>query len=84
MSVAGGTPTLTLNDGGVATYDATATAALGDAKLVAFSYTVGANDRTQSLQVSSVNLNGAAIANSTMSTRCWVSGTLSEWLGATK
>ncbi|UFW53238.1 MULTISPECIES: FG-GAP repeat domain-containing protein [Bradyrhizobium] len=42
--ITGGTPTLTLNDSGVAIYDAAATAALGDPAKLVFSYTVGASD----------------------------------------
>lgn len=37
VTVSGGTPTLTLNDGGVAVYDAAATAALGDPTRMVFS-----------------------------------------------
>ncbi|WP_413989005.1 DUF4347 domain-containing protein [Labrys okinawensis] len=40
----GGTPTLTLNDGGAATYDSDATAALRDPTKLVFNYTVGAGD----------------------------------------
>lgn len=44
VTISGGTPTLTLNDGGIATYDVAATAALGDPTKMVFSYTVGASD----------------------------------------
>ncbi|GLS20283.1 hypothetical protein GCM10007874_33000 [Labrys miyagiensis] len=40
----GGTPTLTLNDGGTATYDSAATATLNDPTKLVFDYTVGAGD----------------------------------------
>ena len=52
MTVAGGTPTLTLNDGGTATYvGGSGTSAL------TFSYTVGAGQNTADLTVTAVNLN---------------------------
>ena len=54
MTVAGGTPTLTLNDGGTATY----TGGSGTNALT-FSYTVGAGQNTADLAVTAVNLNGA-------------------------
>lgn len=64
MRVSGGTPTLTLNDGGTATYDAAATAALGDPSKLAFSYTVGASDTpVDVLAVVDHSLNGATIAD---------------------
>ncbi|MDR3466109.1 MAG: hypothetical protein P4M07_09210 [Xanthobacteraceae bacterium] len=44
VTVTGGTPTLALNDGGTAIYDAAATAALGDPTRLMFDYTVGAAD----------------------------------------
>jgi hypothetical protein len=60
--VAGGTPTLTLNDGGTATY----TGGSGT-DVLTFSYTVGANDSSvssvSSLAVQSINLNGGTIAD---------------------
>lgn len=45
VTISGGTPALTLNDGGIATYDAAATAALGDATKAVFTYTVKAADQ---------------------------------------
>lgn len=64
MRVSGGTPTLTLNDGGTATYDAAATAALGDPSKLAFSYAVGASDTpVDVLAVVDHSLNGATIAD---------------------
>ena len=56
VTVAGGTPTLTLNDGGTATY----TAGSGTNALT-FSYTVGAGQNTASLAATAVNLNSATI-----------------------
>ena len=56
VTVAGGTPTLTLNDGGTATY----TSGSGGTALT-FSYTVAAGQNTSDLTVSAVNLNGATI-----------------------
>ncbi|QPF89873.1 beta strand repeat-containing protein [Bradyrhizobium commune] len=64
MRVSGGTPTLTLNDGGTATYNAAATAALGDPSKLAFTYTVGASDApVDALAVVDHNLNGATITD---------------------
>ena len=59
VSVAGGTPTLTLNDGGTATY----TGGSGSNALN-FSYTVAAGQSTPALAVTAVNLNGATVTNS--------------------
>ena len=54
----GGTPTLTLNDGGTATYiSGSGTNAL------TFSYTVGAGQNTADLAVTAVNLNAATITD---------------------
>jgi hypothetical protein len=58
VTVAGGTPTLTLNDGGTATY----TGGSGSSALT-FSYTVGAGQNTADLAVSAVNLNSATITD---------------------
>jgi Bacterial Ig-like domain len=56
VSVSGGAPTLTLNDGGTATYDA----AHSTATALVFDYTVGAGDTaTSALAITSVNQNGA-------------------------
>jgi uncharacterized protein YjbI with pentapeptide repeats len=55
-----GSPVLSLNDGGIATYDArnsTATALF-------FTYTVAAGQNTTALGVTGINLNGAAIRDS--------------------
>ena len=54
--MAGGTPTLTLNDGGTATY----TGGSGGTALT-FSYTVAAGQNTADLSVTAVNLNGATV-----------------------
>ena len=56
VTVAGGTPTLTLNDGGTATY----TGGSGTSALT-FSYTVLAGQNTPDLMTTAVNLNGATI-----------------------
>src|SRR5207302_1095929 len=56
VMVAGGTPTLSLNDGGTATY----TGGSGSSAL-AFSYTVAAGQNTSDLAVSTINLNGATV-----------------------
>jgi hypothetical protein len=55
--VAGGVPTLALNDGGIAAY-----ASGSDTNALRFDYTVGTQDSdVSSLAVSSVNLNGSTI-----------------------
>ena len=56
--MAGGTPTLTLNDGGTATY----TGGSGTNALT-FSYTVGAGQNTAALAATAVNLNSATITD---------------------
>ena len=62
VAVTGGTPTLSLNDHGTATYDAAATAALHDASKLVFDYTVGVSDTiTSPLAVTGINLHGAVI-----------------------
>ncbi len=58
VTVAGGTPTLTLNDGGTATY----TGGSGTNALT-FSYTVGAGQNTADLAVNAVNLNSATVTD---------------------
>jgi hypothetical protein len=64
LTVSGGTPTLSLNDGGTATYDAAATATLNDPTKLVFSYTVGASDQTVSmLAIDGGSLNGATITD---------------------
>ena len=56
VTVAGGTPTLTLNDGGTATY----TGGSGSNALT-FSYTVAAGQNTADLAVTAVNLKAATV-----------------------
>ena len=56
VNTTGGTPTLTLNDGGIATY----TGGTGTNALT-FSYTVAAGQNTADLAVTAINLNGATI-----------------------
>ena len=58
MTVTGGTPTLTLNDGGIATY----TGGSGTNALT-FSYTVGAGQNTSALAATAVNLNSATVTD---------------------
>ena len=58
VNTTGGSPTLTLNDGGTATY----TGGSGTSALT-FSYTVLAGQNTPDLMVSSVNLNGATMSD---------------------
>ena len=60
ISVAAGTPTLTLNDGGTATY----TGGSGTNALT-FSYTVGAGQNTSGLAATAVNLNSATVTDDT-------------------
>ena len=59
VSVAGGRPTLTLNDGGIATY----TSGSGS-KALTFTYKVAAGQNTSDLAATAVNLNGATITHS--------------------
>ena len=59
VTVSGGVPTLTLNDGGTATY----TGGSGTNALT-FSYTVGAGQNTASLTATGLTLNGATVQNS--------------------
>ena len=56
VNTTGGSPTLTLNDGGTATY----TGGSGTSALT-FSYTVGAGQNTAALAATTVNLNGGTI-----------------------
>ena len=58
VTVAGGTPTLTLNDGGTATYSGGS----GSSALT-FSYTVAAGQNTPDLAVTAVNLNAATVTD---------------------
>ncbi len=62
VAVSSGTPTLSLNDNGIATYDAAATAALHDSSKLVFDYTVGAGATlTPALAVTGINLHGGAV-----------------------
>jgi microcystin-dependent protein len=62
VTLSGGTPTLSLNDNGVVTYDAAATAALNDPHKLVFDYTISSSDTvTSPLAVTGINLHGAAI-----------------------
>src|SRR6202035_4557145 len=58
VNTAGGSPTLTLNDGGVATYSGGS-----GSNALTFSYTVLAGQNTPDLMVSGFNLNGATIVD---------------------
>ena len=58
VTVAGGTPTLALDDGGTATY----TGGSGSDEL-SFSYTVADGQNTSDLTATAINLNGASIAD---------------------
>jgi hypothetical protein len=59
VHISGGSPTLILNDGATATYNSTLSD-LSTGALV-FDYTIGANEHTTNLEITSVNLNGATI-----------------------
>jgi hypothetical protein len=61
VTVAGGTPILLLNDLGIASFNATETAALGDPTRLVFDYVVGANDATSNLSIAGVDLQGATV-----------------------
>jgi Ca2+-binding RTX toxin-like protein len=64
VNVAGGTPTLSLNDGGIAQYDAAATATLHDATRLVFDYVVSAADTpVASLAITGIDRHGASIAD---------------------
>lgn len=64
VDVTGGTPSLTLNDGGTAVYDAAATAALHDPTELAFDYLVSGSDTpTSSLAITGYAANGATVAD---------------------
>jgi hypothetical protein len=56
VNTTGGTPTLSLNDGGTATY-----VGGSGTNAITFSYTVLAGQNTPDLKVAAVNLNGAAV-----------------------
>ena len=59
VTVAGGVPTLTLNDGGTAIYSGGS-----GTNALTFSYTVGSGDVTSDLAITAVNLNNATVQDS--------------------
>ena len=59
VSVTGGTPTLTLNDGGTASYNAAASTPTS----LVFSYTVAPGQNTADLAITAAALNGAAVVD---------------------
>nr|WP_283811343.1 Ig-like domain-containing protein [Bradyrhizobium uaiense] len=63
VHVNGGTPTLTLNDGGSAIYDAAATALLGDSSKLVFDHIVSSTNRAGSLAVTGFAANGANVVD---------------------
>ena len=64
VDVRGGTPSLTLNDGGTALYDAAATALLGDSSKLVFDHLVTSNTpSTTSLAVTGLVAHGATISD---------------------
>ncbi|GKQ56105.1 Ig-like domain-containing protein [Bradyrhizobium sp. Ce-3] len=63
VRVNGGTPTLTLNDGGSAIYDAAATTLLGDPSKLVFDHIVSSTDRASSLAVTGFAANGASVVD---------------------
>lgn len=69
VTVAGGTPTLTLNSGGSASY----ASGSGTSSLV-FNYTTGSTDSAASLAATAVNLNGATIIGGGSSANLSLSG----------
>ena len=74
VTVSGGTPTLSLNSGGTATY----TSGSGTNALV-FNYTVGSGQSASDLAATSVNLNGATIANVNGNANLIVDWSYSNW-----
>ncbi len=63
VNTTGGTPTLTLNDGGTASY-----VSGSSSSALTFSYTVAAGQNTPDLAVSTFNLNGATVKDGTGNT----------------
>ncbi|MGN6750650.1 MAG: NF038122 family metalloprotease, partial [Xanthobacteraceae bacterium] len=72
VTVAGGAPALTLNDGGTAIYDA----AHSTSTSLVFDYTVAGGQYASSLSVTDVNLNGATVTE--------VAGNAASFSGAVK
>jgi hypothetical protein len=63
VHVNGGTPALTLNDGGSAIYDAAATALLSDPSKLVFDHIVSSTDRAAALAVTGFTSNGANVVD---------------------
>jgi Ca2+-binding RTX toxin-like protein len=62
IHVAGGTPTLMLNNGQTAVFNATATAQLGDPSKLVFDYAIfDGSPRTPTLAITGLNANGASV-----------------------
>ena len=72
VDTTGGTPTLTLNDGGVATYDPLASDA--GTGLVVFDHTVQSAEQTPELEVTQFNANGAAVTDAHGATASFAGG----------
>ncbi|WP_424594658.1 beta strand repeat-containing protein [Bradyrhizobium sp.] len=75
VTVAGGTPTLSLSNGGTASYTG------GTGTALTFSYTVGAGQDTGDLAVTSFNLNGATLQDAA-NNNAVLSGAVSNPAGA--
>ena len=67
VTVAGGPPTLTLNDGGSASYNAAASTATS----LVFSYTVAPGQNTADLAVTAAALNGATVTDAAGNAANW-------------
>ncbi len=77
VTVSGGTPTLTLNDGGTATYDSVNSTS----SILVFKYTVAANQNTTALAITNTpNLNGATVKDSN-GTSADLSGAIATFTG---
>ncbi|MCG2645267.1 MULTISPECIES: putative Ig domain-containing protein [Bradyrhizobium] len=63
--VTGGVPTLSLDDGGVASFDAAATAALANSSKLVFTYFVSAGENSADVAVVGTDLNGAVVRDLT-------------------
>ncbi|QOZ32426.1 S-layer family protein [Bradyrhizobium sp. CCBAU 53421] len=64
VHLAGGSPTLSLNDGGTATFDAAASALLGDPSKLVFDHVVTAgNPPTSPLAITGFSANGAVVSD---------------------
>ncbi len=88
VDTTGGIPTLTLSNNAVATYDAALTAttaadsptSVGD---IVFDYTIGADDATNALTVTSVNRNGAVITDGVSGQSADLSAAAGQYSGIT-